>query len=243
MPAGVHIGTSGWHYPHWRGVFYPEDLPAAQWLPFYARHFSCVEINNSFYRLPERETFDHWRTQTPPGFAFAVKAPQGITHRKKLKVCTDTLQRFLEHAAVLEEKLAVILFQLPPRWRCNPQRLEDFLRWLPAGLRYTFEFRDPSWHDPAVYALLETYGAAFCLFELGDFRAPLTVTTDFVYVRLHGPAGPYAGSYSAARLRTWGERLRGWQRQGHSVWVFFDNDEAGHAVKNARLLRRLMERR
>jgi len=130
-----------------------------------------VEINNSFYRLPERATFDHWHAQTPPGFAFAVKAPQGITHRKKLKECTDTLQRFLEHAAALEEKLAVILFQLPPR----------------------------------------------------------------------GPAGPYAGSYSAARLRTWGERLRGWQGQGRSVWVFFDNDEAGHAVKNARLLCRLVE--
>ncbi len=240
LPA-IHIGTSGWHYPHWRGVFYPESLDTRQWLGHYARHFPCVEINNSFYRLPGQATFAQWREQTPRGFAFTVKAPQGITHRRKLRNCRDSLARFLEHAAALKEKLAVILFQLPPRWHCNARRLADFLALLPPHLPCAFEFRDPDWHNETVYALLRDHGAAFCIFELGELRTPLVSTAGHVYVRLHGPAGPYAGSYSPARLRTWAEKLRCWQSQGKTVWLFFDNDQAGYAVKNARLLTKLVQ--
>ncbi len=241
MPSRVCIGTSGWHYPHWREVFYPRDLPSSQWLSFYARHFPCVEINNSFYRLPEATTFRQWRQQVPPDFRFAVKAPQGITHRKKLKDCGELLARFLDHAAALEDGLGAILFQLPPRWRCNPRRLADFLALLPVDLPCSFEFRDPSWHNEEVYELLRAHGAAFCIFELGELTSPRMLTADFAYVRLHGPAGPYAGSYGPARLRGWAEKLQGWRRRGLDCWLFFDNDQAGYAVKNARLLMKLLD--
>ncbi len=240
MAASIHVGTSGWHYPHWRGVFYPRELASSQWLSYYARHFRCVEINNSFYRLPDAEVFARWRKETPADFRFSVKAPQGITHRKKLKDCNESLERFLAHAAALEDKLAVVLFQLPPRWHCNVQRLESFLQMLPRTLRCAFEFRDPSWHNEEVYALLRAQQAAFCIFELGELQAPEVTTSKLVYIRLHGPAGPYAGSYSAARLRDWAAKLRRWQRQGQSAWVFFDNDQAGYAVRNARLLAKLV---
>ena len=188
MNAAIHIGTSGWHYPHWRGVFYPRELPSSQWLAYYARRFRCVEINNSFYRLPEPASFARWHAETPADFRFSVKAPQGITHRKKLKNCRDSLARFLDHAANLEDKLAMVLFQLPPRWHCNPRRLASFLRLLPAGLPCSFEFRDPSWHNEEVYALLRAHGAAFCIFELGELHSPEVVTTETAYIRLHGPA-------------------------------------------------------
>ncbi|MFQ5487367.1 MAG: DUF72 domain-containing protein [Gammaproteobacteria bacterium] len=240
MTAPIHIGTSGWHYPHWRGVFYPREVDSSRWLSYYARHFSCVEINNSFYRLPEATVFSRWREETPADFRFSVKAPQSITHRKKLKDCRDILERFLAHGAALEDKLAVVLFQLPPRWHCNLQRLESFLQMLPRTLRCSFEFRDPSWHNEEVYALLRAHQAAFCIFELGELQAPEVTTSNLVYIRLHGPAGPYAGSYSAVRLRSWSEKLRQWQRRGHAAWVFFDNDQAGYAVKNARLLAKLV---
>jgi len=241
MPkARIHIGTSGWHYPHWKGRFYPQDSKPATWLSWYAQHLHCVEINNSFYRLPDSQTFSQWAEQTPDEFGFAVKAWQFITHRKKLKGCGDAVQRLLEQAAGLGHKLELILFQLPPRWHCNPQRLQTFLQSLPRDHRYAFEFRDPSWHQETIYQLLQEHQAAFCLFELGTLKSPWIITADFVYIRLHGPTGPYAGRYSPAQLRSWAEKLRQWQSQGKDCWIFFDNDESAHAVKNALLLSKLI---
>ncbi|HFD92391.1 MAG TPA: DUF72 domain-containing protein [Gammaproteobacteria bacterium] len=233
MPATIRIGTSGWHYPHWKQRFYPGDLPATGWLPYYARYLRCVEINNTFYHLPQENTIEKWRNLTPADFVFAVKAPQTITHRRKLKQCTPLVEEFLERLSPLEDKLEIILFQLPPRWHCNTARLGTFLRNLPPGRRYAFEFRDPTWHDEAVYALLREANAAFCLYELGDLTTPLIMTADFVYVRLHGPAGPYAGSYTPTALRRWAQHLRRWQGEGKDCWLFFDNDQNAYAVKNA----------
>jgi len=238
--ARIHIGTSGWHYPHWKGRFYPADSKPAMWLSCYAQQLHCVEINNSFYRLPDSRTFGRWATQTPDDFSFTVKAGQHITHRKKLRDCQDAVMQLLEQARGLGRKLQVILFQLPPHWHCNPRRLQTFLQSLPAGHRYAFEFRDPSWHQETVYRILREHNAAFCLFELGEHQTPWVVTADFVYIRLHGPAGPYTGSYTPARLRSWAEKLCRWQAQGKDCWIFFDNDEAGYAAKNALLLSKLI---
>lgn len=235
-PCGgeIRVGTSGWHYAHWRGPFYPPDLPAARMLAFYVRQFLTVEINNSFYHLPAPATLRHWREAVPPEFCFAIKASRYLTHMKKLKDPEAGLARFLPLAEVLGTKLGPILFQLPPRWGCDPERLAAFLAALPAGHRYAFELRDPTWHTPAVYQLLARHNAAFCVYELAGFQSPIELTADFAYVRLHGPGGKYQGSYDQEALAGWAERLRAWQRAGRRSYVYFDNDEAGFAARNAR---------
>jgi uncharacterized protein YecE (DUF72 family) len=235
----IRIGTSGWHYQHWRGPFYPEDLPSKQMLAWYMDRFDTVEINNSFYRLPSSETFAAWRDATPKDFCFAVKGSRFITHRKKLNDPAMPLERFIPSAEVLESKLGPILFQLPPRWACNVARLSAFLEQLPKRHRYTFEFRDPSWHVPPVYRVLEQHGAAFCLYELDGFVSPIEITADFVYVRLHGPGKKYQGDYSAGALQGWAERVARWQSTMQAVYVYFDNDQSGFAAKNAGELKAL----
>lgn len=236
----VCVGTSGWHYAHWRGPFYPASLPATRWLSHYAQFFACVEINNSFYRLPDAATLQRWTAQTPPGFRFSLKAPRTLTHRYKLKHCAEPLTHFLERLTVLGDRLDAVLFQLPPRWHCNTARLENFLVQLPGTHRYVFEFRDPSWHNEDIYALLRAHGAAFCVFELGELRTPVLTTADFAYVRLHGPHAAYGGSYDTRRLRRWAAEIARWRRAGQDVLFFFDNDENGYAVKNARRLQELI---
>jgi uncharacterized protein YecE (DUF72 family) len=239
MPI-VHIGTSGWHYPHWQGRFYPSALPASAWLGYYARQFDSVEINVSFYRLPSLAAARAWREQTPPGFRFALKASRYITHMKKLRAPHRSLRAFLAVARALGPKCGPLLFQLPPRWRCNPSRLAAFLRALPKNRACAFEFRDPSWHTPEVYALLRRHNAAFCIYELAGFESPHVLTADITYVRLHGPAAyAYGGSYPDAALAAWAGEIRSWQKLKH-VYVFFDNDEAGYAVRNALTLQALL---
>ncbi len=235
----VHIGTSGWHYHHWRKRYYPPELPADQWLTWYARDFDCVEVNNSFYQLPSTRTIERWCADTPQGFGFAVKASRLITHLKKLKQCEEPLAIFLERISHFGPKLGPILFQLPPHWHLNVQRLEEFLPLLPNDYRYTFEFRDPSWHCPEVYQLLKANQMAFCLFELAGLQSPEAVTSDFVYVRLHGPGAAYCGCYPPQVLGAWGAKIRRWQAQGQDVYCFFDNDQFAYAVINARQLTQL----
>lgn len=244
MSPRIHIGTSGWHYPHWRNIFYPDRLKPQEWLRYYAERLSCVELNNSFYRIPSPHDVETWVGQAPPGFRFAVKGWRGITHRRKLRDCAQFLDNFLDPLRRFGRGLGPILFQLPPRWHCDVGRLRDFLARLPRRdrLRYAFEFRDPDWHRDEVYGLLAAYNAAFCVFELGELRSPHIATADFVYVRLHGPAGAYAGTYSAQTLRRWAARLHSWRKEGREGWLFFDNDEAGHAVQNALSLCRLVDR-
>lgn len=243
MTCPVFIGTSGWHYPHWRGPFYPAELPAREWLSFYAQRFETVEINNSFYRLPAAETLTSWGDDTPPGFRFAAKASRYLTHMKKLKDPQQALATFLARVEQLGTKLGPILFQLPPHWHCDLDRLESFLAMLPGQHRYAFELRDPSWQTPAVLAMLARYGAATCIFDLAGAQSPIELTADFAYVRLHGPAGAYQGCYAHDALAGWAERLGAWQTQlTAGIYVYFDNDQAGYAVRNALELRALMER-
>jgi uncharacterized protein YecE (DUF72 family) len=236
----IHIGTSGWHYDSWVGPFYPESLPKKDFLAHYAKHFHTVEINNSFYQLPKTETLTAWRKAVPKGFLFAVKASRYITHMKKLKDAKEALASFLNRVNALGDKLGPILFQLPPRWRFNPERFYDFLEILPGNYRYAFEFRDTSWMDPAAYEALNMFGAAFCIYDLAGYRSPKEITADFIYVRLHGPGDAYKGCYDASRLSGWAGAFSTWVDMGNQVFCYFDNDEAGYAPQNALKLQAMM---
>lgn len=241
MTSGrVHIGTSGWHYKHWRGPFYPSEIRTADMLPFYARHFDTVEINNTFYRLPTPTAVKSWRNVAPPNFCFSVKGSRYLTHMKKLKDPKPGLAKFFQRIEHLGEKLGPIVFQLPPGWHCNADRLESFLKALPGNHRYSFELRDPSWHNQTIYGLLRRHNAAFCLYELAGFRSPEEITADFTYVRLHGPLGAYQGSYTKEQLASWSRRIRRWRRELKEIYIYFDNDQSGFAALNALELRKMI---
>lgn len=211
-------------------------------LSFYLQNFDTVEVNNSFYKLPAPGTFASWRDATPEDFVFAVKASRFLTHNKKLKDPENALNNFLPRAVELGEKLGPILFQLPPKWRCNPERLELFLEALPRDHRYAFEFREPSWHCAPVFEILRRYNAAYCIYELAGFSTANEITADWTYVRLHGPGGKYQGSYSDATLATWAEQIKEWESRLRAVYVYFDNDQAGFAAHNAIRLKQLVAR-
>src|ERR1043166_6478559 len=199
----------------------------------YVKKFDTVEINNSFYRLPTAEGIKQWVKQTPPEFIFAIKASRYITHNRKLKDPDQSLALFLEVIKGFGKKLGPILFHLPPTWKVNQERLEQFLAALPKRRRYVFEFRNPTWHTPAILALLRRYNAAFCIFELNGFQSDLHTTADYIYVRLHGPGNAYQGDYPPSALREWAERIKLWIGQRRDVFLYFDNDQAGFAAKNA----------
>jgi uncharacterized protein YecE (DUF72 family) len=233
----LRVGTSGWHYAHWKDIFYPPEVKPADWLGFYARAFDTVEINNSFYRLPSRQVFEAWARTAPPGFVFAVKASRYITHRKKLKDPEQSLERLMENAAGLGKKLGVILFQLPPRWNSNPERLQGFIEALPRRHRYAFEFRDPSWLNEDVYRILSLSNCALCIADSHDRPGVRVLTADFSFFRFHG--GRLAGKYSRAELKDWASFAREVLDGGRDLYAYFNNDTHGFAVENARLFRRL----
>lgn len=238
----VHIGTSGWHYGHWRGPFYPEDLPGARMLRWYTQHFDTVEINNSFYRLPATAALAGWCRETPREFCFAAKASRYITHNLKLKDPEQSSKKFFSQIARLGRRLGPILFQLPPGWKLNLERLEEFLATLPRRHRYVFEFRNPTWNLPPVYETLRRHNAALCVYELAGFQSPLETTADFTYMRLHGPGGAYQGNYSQPQLKTWASRIRTWRTELQHIFVYFDNDQSGFAAQNALQLKRILAR-
>jgi uncharacterized protein YecE (DUF72 family) len=235
----IRIGTSGWHYRHWKGPFYPEKFPAAKMLQFYRDRFMTVEINNSFYRLPTEAAIEEWKQAVPDDFVFAVKASRYITHMKRLKEPETSTEKFFAQVAHLGRKLGPILFQLPPRWNADPERLDAFLAALPRRRRYAFEMRDPSWFDDRVNKVLEKHHAAFCIYDFDRRQSPRTVTAGFVYVRLHGPDGKYAGTYSDEALADWARAFAAWDRAGKDVYCYFDNDQAGYAAKDALRLKQL----
>ena len=240
MPGRIHIGTSGWHYDHWKGPFYPQGLSADEMLAFYVDRLASVEINNSFYQLPEEKALKQWRDAAPQGFVFAVKASRYITHMKKLKDPQEPVSTFINRMRVLGGMLGPILFQLPPRWKRNPERLRSFFEVLPGDFRYTFEFRDPSWFENEVYEILSEHDAAFCIYELSGRLSPKKVTADFVYVRLHGPGDAYEGKYDQQTLGGWAGAFSTWARKGLDIYCYFDNDQKGYAVSNALSLQRML---
>ncbi len=238
----AHVGCSGWSYDDWRGRLYPADLPRSGWFREYTRHFDSVELNSTFYRLPAETTVDRWCEQAPDGFRYAVKVGQFGTHRKKLKDPTQWLARHLERVEHLGGALGPQLVQLPPRWRRDVGRLEEFLAATPRHLRWAVELRDPSWCDDEVYAVLERHGAALCWHDLLP-GLPWLRTTDWTYVRLHGPDAvrrPYHGRYGRSALTGLARRLEERLAVGEDVYAYFNNDQQAAAVRDAALLRDLL---
>ncbi len=236
----VRIGTSGWHYKHWVGAFYPARTPPAKMLAYYAARFDTVELNNSFYHLPKEPALHYWRECTPESFCFAVKGSRFLTHMKKLKDPEAGLDKFMAAAETLGAKLGPILFQLPPNWELNLERLHLFLKALPSYHHYAFEFRNSTWDVQPVYDLLAQHNAAYCVFDLAGYQSPLKVTADFAYIRLHGPGGKYQGSYSEEALCEWARQIAEWQRGLRTVYCYFDNDDSGYAAWNALRLKELI---
>ena len=241
MSGTVRIGTSGWSYGHWKGPFYPDVLPAARFLAFYAARFASVEINNTFYHLPKEETLRRWRDTVPDGFVFAVKASRAITHFRKLKDAGESLAMFMDRVHVLGDRLGPVIFQLPPHWQMDVERLRSFLAVLPEDGRYAFEFRDPSWFDEDVYEALTDRGAAFCIYDLAGRESPRKVTSDMVYIRLHGPGGAYEGQYGDDALSGWASAIGKWRDEGRDVYCYFDNDQSGYAPQDALRLQALLD--
>jgi len=238
----IHIGTSGWSYDHWHGVLYPHGITPRERLPHYVNHFYTVELNSSFYRWPSVATFTSWQRRLPPGFLLSVKAPRGLTHAKRLYAPEIWLRRIQSCWHTLADKRAVLLVQLSPEFALDYQRLAYFLQQIPAWMRVAVELRHPSWHQECVFALLEQYGVAYCVMSGAHLPCILRATAPFVYLRLHGPDQQYlyGGSYADDDLRWWAQRIREWEYQGKEVFVYFNNDGGGNAVRNAWTLRSLI---
>ena len=237
----ILIGTSGWQYDSWRGPFYPEDEPKRAWLNVYAHRFATVEVNNTFYRLPGDGTFEKWRAESPDGFVFAVKASRYITHLRRMRDAKDPVDLFWSGARRLGDRLGPVLFQFPPRFAADADRLEAFLAVLPQGLRPAFEFRDDSWaRDDRVLAALDRAGAAWVLVDRAGRVGPELVCGGWSYVRFH-QGGPVAPGYSRPALDRWADRIAG---LGVSeVWAFFNNDPQAAAPRDARTMSKLLRER
>lgn len=240
MPR-VLIGTSGWHYDSWRGPFFPQGLPLKRHLQYYSTQFCTTELNGVFYRTPSLEAVKAWKEQTGADFVFAWKASKFITHWKRLSDnSVNSLALIEERLSLLGKKAGPVLFQLPPQFEANAERLSAFLRLLSRKRRYSFEFRHPSWYRPPILKLLSQRNIALCLSDHHDAPAPWKRTADFVYIRGHGPGGRYKDHYSAQTLQEWAKRMRSWKKQGCDVFVYFDNDQKSAAPADAIQLQGLM---
>jgi uncharacterized protein YecE (DUF72 family) len=242
----ICIGTSGYNYPHWwNGTFYPSDLPQKKWLEFYAEYFNTVELNVSFYRLPKKEVFQGWYKRTPKRFVFALKGSRFITHIKRLKDCREPVSLFFDHASPLKEKLGAVLWQLPPRFKFQKERLEEFcvlLSTLPRSKlhRHAFEFRDESWFCNEAFGILEDFRFAFCMAHGSGLPFIEKITSHFLYLRFHGGDVLYGSDYSDKELKQWAGNIQDWSKKDRTAFVYFNNDAYGFAVKNALSLKKWM---
>ncbi len=236
----IHVGTSGWQYDSWKGRFYPRDLPKSAWLAFFSERFSTVEVNNTFYRLPDASTFTRWREQSAPGFCVTVKASRYITHIRRLRDCKESIDMLWARCRQLGPKLGPVLFQLPPRFAADPQLLADFVPLLPKKMKAAFEFRDRSWERDDVYAILDGAGAAFVYADSPGARVPEVVTGGWCYVRFHKGmrARP---DYPRSKLRRWADRIA--SLDAAETWIYFNNDTGGAAIRDAPELIRLLRDR
>lgn len=236
----IYIGTSGWSYHHWSGIFYPQDLSPHKWLEYYTQHFKTVELNASFYHLPRATTFTNWRKNTPDGFLFAVKASRFITHIKKLKGTKEPWQNFISRAKNLKEKLGPILFQLPPSLKGDPRRLESFLKILAPHYQYVLEARHRSWFNQDIYKVLKKFKVALCLADSPCYPFQEIITSNFVYIRFHGGKILYGSNYSEKELKEWAKKIKKWLKKNLEIYAYFNNDTQGFAVKNAKTLIKLV---
>jgi uncharacterized protein YecE (DUF72 family) len=226
----IWVGTSGYNYPEWKGSFYPEKFPAAKMLPYYAQRFATVEINYTFYRMPNEKILAGWNAQTPDKFRLTLKAPKRITHDSRLRDCQEALDRFLQVAQTLGPKLGAILFQLPPYFRKDLAVLDGFLAMLPANLCATFEFRHASWMDEEVYARLKDRNLALCIADSEKASTPLRMTADYAYFRLRDEG------YQPADIVNWARTIREHTAQSREVFVYFKHEEQGIGPEFAQLL-------
>jgi uncharacterized protein YecE (DUF72 family) len=240
--ARYYIGTSGWHYDDWRGRFYPEKLPKAKWLEFYARHFPTLELNNTFYRLPKETVFQKWRDASPEGFVFSVKVSRFITHIKRLQDCKDEVGKFMSRATLLKEKLGPVLYQLPPGLHRDDDRLDAFLAVLPGGLKHVIEFRHESWFTEEVFQILRRHHTGFCVFDMPKLTSPLLATGDFAYIRFHGSGSLYSSCYSDEEMNDWAKKITQLTKDLEAVYIYFNNDVQGYALKNAETIRNYLDR-
>jgi uncharacterized protein YecE (DUF72 family) len=238
----VYIGTSGWTYDAWRGPFYPPHVPKRDWLRYYATQFPTTEINGSFYRTPSLEAVRAWRQQTPKDFLFAWKASKFITHWKRLSENSENSIDLMEtRLKALGVKIGSVLFQLPPRFPADRERLASFLKMLPRKYRYAFEFRHISWYEDAILDVLREHDISLCLSDHHAAPAPWEVTAGHVYMRGHGASGRYTDNYPDETLRAWARQIRKWRHQRRDVYVYFDNDQKSAAPQDAKRLRHLLE--
>jgi len=234
----IHIGTSGWIYDHWSGVFYPEDCPKTKWLDFYAKHYGTVELNASFYRLPKPQTFENWRERTPDHFLWAVKANRYITHIKRLRDPEEPLERFFSSVEMLREKLGPVLIQLPPTLSFDEAVFSNFCQRLRGNHLYALEVRHSSWADKRAVDILRDNNIAFCVSDTaGRYPYIEEDTATFIYIRLHGSKKLYASEYSEEELKTYAQKIRSWSKD---TYLYFDNDYRGYAVKNAKRLKEIL---
>lgn len=236
--AKIFIGTSGWSYDHWKnGVFYPRDLESGKELEYYTQFFDTVELNNTFYHLPKPQTFINWRQRTPKKFLFAVKGSRFITHILKLNSSSEPLKNLLKNALNLKKKLGPIFFQLPPQFEKDKERLEIFLDLLPKKQRFAFEFRHESWFCDEIYQLLRNHQCALIFADTPDYPYAEEITTDFVYLRLHGNKYLYSSKYTPPEIQEWAKKIKEWKNRNLNVYCYFDNDANGNAVENAKELK------
>jgi uncharacterized protein YecE (DUF72 family) len=250
MPKGkLCIGTSGWVYSDWQGIFYPKDLPAKDKLKYFSQHFKTAEINYSFYHLPRPSTYQNWYSQTPKDFLFAVKASRFITHIKRLQGVREAWKTFLENALNLKEKLGPILFQFPPSFKATPgniKRLEDFLKLITKNLkpktynrRYAFEFRHKTWCDEKNYRILKKYKAAWVIADSPRYPKAEAITANFVYIRMHGSKVLFSSKYTKKELSSLAEKIKKWLKQRLDIYIYFNNDAYGYAIENTKTLFKL----
>jgi uncharacterized protein YecE (DUF72 family) len=232
----LHIGTSGWHYDHWRKIFYPKDLPKDKWFQFYQKEFDTVEINNTFYQLPKLKTVKSWKKQAASDFLYSIKMSRYATHLKRLKDPVTSTKKFFSRIKYLNGKAGCILHQLPPSFKnkqMNYKRLESYLKALPSDYKHVIEFRDDSWFDDQVYKLLTEYNCSLCLVSAPDFPEVFEITADFAYIRFHGRKSIYSSSYSKKALNKWSKQIKNLLKDSTEVFAYFNNDAKGYAVKNA----------
>jgi uncharacterized protein YecE (DUF72 family) len=237
--AEIRVGTSGWIYRDWRERYYPAEMPTAKWFAYYCQDFDTVEINNTFYRLPEAKAFEAWRAQAPPHFLYAIKCNRYLTHNLKLTKAAEPLDRFFSRAMLLGEHLGPVLYQLPPRWKKNAARLAEFCAQLPDKVAHVVEFRELGWLDDEIYAVLRQYEVGICIHDLLP-RHPKVVTGRTTYIRFHGAAGKYFGRYRRDQLRRWADWILQTAADGHDVFAYFNNDQQAAATQDAAVLRDLI---
>ena len=236
----IFIGTSGFSYSHWgNGVFYPQNLPQSKCFDYYCRHFDTLELNVSFYHLPKKEVFKDWRRRAGKNFVFGIKGSRYITQMKKLKECQEPVKRFFRNAEGIKNDKDVVLWQLPPRFKANAERLVEFLKNLPKKWRYAFEFREKSWLTDEIYKILRQNKIALVFQDNPGWSITREVTADFVYLRFHGRTQLYSSCYTERELRQWAKKIRNWRSQGLDSYAYFNNDALGYAVENAQTLKKL----